>query len=83
MANLAAAVASNHKAQGDVTRYGELLEQSVIARETYDEIDRVGKVDAAQSNRTAPQSVPRSARSGKPKRRSRPPGPRWTPPSST
>jgi len=50
VANLAAAVASNHKAQGDVRRYGELLRQSVIARETYDEIARVGKVDAAVVN---------------------------------
>ena len=48
VANLAAAVASNVKAQGDVRRYGELLRQSVIDRETYDEIARVGKVDAAE-----------------------------------
>jgi membrane fusion protein, multidrug efflux system len=47
VANLAAAVASNRKAQGDVRRYSELLRQNVIARETYDEIARIGRVDAA------------------------------------
>jgi membrane fusion protein, multidrug efflux system len=50
VANLAAAVATNAKAQVDVARYRQLLVQSVIARETYDEIVMVGKVDAATTN---------------------------------
>jgi membrane fusion protein, multidrug efflux system len=50
VANLAAAKATNAKAQLDVARYGELLKQEVIARETDDEIIRVGKVDAAAVN---------------------------------
>jgi membrane fusion protein, multidrug efflux system len=50
VANLAAAVATNAKAQMDVARYRELFEKEVIARETYDEIIRVGKVDAAAVN---------------------------------
>jgi membrane fusion protein, multidrug efflux system len=50
VANLAAAKATNAKAQLDVGRYTELLKQEVIARETYDEIIRVGKVDAAAVN---------------------------------
>jgi membrane fusion protein, multidrug efflux system len=50
VANLAAAVATNAKAQLDVGRYSKLFKQEVIARETYDEIIRVGKVDAAAVN---------------------------------
>jgi membrane fusion protein, multidrug efflux system len=50
VANLAAAVATNAKAQLDVARYRELFKGEVIARETYDEIIRVGKVDAAGVN---------------------------------
>jgi membrane fusion protein (multidrug efflux system) len=50
VANLAAAVATNAKAQLDVTRYRELVKAEVIARETYDEIIRIGKVDAAAVN---------------------------------
>jgi len=55
VANLQAAIATNAKAQLDVTRFGELFDQQVIARETYDEIVRVGKVDSAavNSNRAA------------------------------
>ncbi len=55
VANLAAAVATNAKAQLDVARYRELFNQQVIARERYDEIIKVGKVDAAavNSNRAA------------------------------
>jgi membrane fusion protein (multidrug efflux system) len=47
VANLAAAVATNTKAQLDVARYRELLKQEVIPRETDDEIVKVGRVDAA------------------------------------
>jgi membrane fusion protein (multidrug efflux system) len=47
VANLDGAVATNAKAQLDVKRYGELFREQVIAREDYDEIIRVGKVDAA------------------------------------
>jgi membrane fusion protein, multidrug efflux system len=50
VANLAAAKATDVKAQLDVERYGELFRREVIARETYDEIIRVGKVDAAAVN---------------------------------
>ena len=50
VANLAAAIASNAKAQLDVARYHELLKQEVIPRETDDEIVRVGRVDAAGVN---------------------------------
>jgi membrane fusion protein, multidrug efflux system len=50
VANLAAARATNAKAQIDVARYSELLKQEVIPSETYDEIIRVGKVDAAGVN---------------------------------
>jgi membrane fusion protein (multidrug efflux system) len=50
VANLAAAVATNAKAQLDVGRYRELFDQEVVPRETYDEIIRVGKVDAAGVN---------------------------------
>jgi membrane fusion protein, multidrug efflux system len=50
VANLAAAVATNAKAQLDVARYGELLQQQVIASETDDEIVKIGKVDAAAVN---------------------------------
>ena len=50
VANLAATVATNAKAQTDVARYRELLGQEVIARETYDEILMTGKVDAATVN---------------------------------
>jgi membrane fusion protein (multidrug efflux system) len=50
VANLAAAVATNAKAQLDVARYRELLDQQVIARETNDEIVMTGKVDAAAVN---------------------------------
>lgn len=50
VANLAAGNATNAKAQADVRRYRELFEQNVIAREAYDEIVRVGKVDAAAVN---------------------------------
>ncbi|MGB8682561.1 MAG: HlyD family secretion protein [Candidatus Binatus sp.] len=49
-ANLAAAVATNNKAQMDVKRYRELLDQGVIARETNDQIVMTGKVDAAAVN---------------------------------
>ena len=50
VANLAATVATNAKAQVDVARYRELLKQEVIARETNDEIAMTGKVDAAAVN---------------------------------
>jgi membrane fusion protein (multidrug efflux system) len=50
LANLNAAVATNVKAQKDVTRYRELLDQSVIAQETDDEIVRNGKIAAASVN---------------------------------
>ncbi|MGD0120595.1 MAG: HlyD family secretion protein [Candidatus Binatus sp.] len=50
VANVAAAVATNVKAQVDVKRYGELLEQGVIAREANDEFVMTGKVDAAGVN---------------------------------
>ena len=50
VANLAAAVATNNKAQIDVKRYNELLDQGVIARETNDQIVMTGKVDAAAVN---------------------------------
>jgi len=50
VANVAAAVATNVKAQVDVKRYGELLEQGVIAREADDEFVMTGKVDAAGVN---------------------------------
>jgi membrane fusion protein, multidrug efflux system len=47
VANLDAAIATNVKAQLDVKRYGELLEQAVIPRETNDEIVMTGRVDTA------------------------------------
>jgi len=50
VANLAAAAATNDKAQVDVRRYRELLDQGVIARETNDQIVMTGKVDAAAVN---------------------------------
>jgi membrane fusion protein, multidrug efflux system len=50
VANLDAAIATNVKAQLDVKRYGELLEQAVIPRETDDEIVMTGRVDAAAVN---------------------------------
>jgi membrane fusion protein, multidrug efflux system len=50
VANLDAAIATNVKAQLDVKRYGELFQQDVIARETKDEIDMTGRVDAAAVN---------------------------------
>ncbi len=50
VANLAAAVATNSKAQIDVKRYRELLDQGVIARETNDQLVMIGKVDAAAVN---------------------------------
>ena len=50
VANLAAAIATNNKAQMDVKRYQELLDQGVIARETNDQIAMTGKVDAAAVN---------------------------------
>jgi membrane fusion protein, multidrug efflux system len=50
VANLAAATATNSKAQLDVKRYGELLSQSVISSETDDEIVMIGRVDAAAVN---------------------------------
>jgi membrane fusion protein (multidrug efflux system) len=55
LANLNAAIATNVKAQQDVARYRELLEQSVIAEETDDEIVRNGKIAAAsvESDRAA------------------------------
>jgi membrane fusion protein (multidrug efflux system) len=50
VANLTAAVATNNKAQMDVKRYRELLDQGVIAGETNDQIVMTGKVDAAAVN---------------------------------
>jgi membrane fusion protein (multidrug efflux system) len=50
VANLAATVATNTKAQVDVARYRELLNKQVIARETNDAIVMTGKVDAAAVN---------------------------------
>jgi membrane fusion protein, multidrug efflux system len=50
VANLAAADATNAKAQLDVARYRELLKQQVIARETNDAIVMTGKVDVAAVN---------------------------------
>ena len=50
VANLAAVVATNAKAQLDVARYRELFRQEVIARETWDEFVMTGKVDAAAVN---------------------------------
>lgn len=50
VANLAAAIATDAKAQLDVKRYGELLRQSVISSETDDEIITIGRVDAAAVN---------------------------------
>jgi membrane fusion protein (multidrug efflux system) len=50
LANLNAAVATNDKAQLDVARYRELLDQSVIAQETDDEIVKEGKIAAAAVN---------------------------------
>ena len=50
VANLAAAIATNAKAQLDVARYQELLKQEVIPRETNDEIVMTGRVDAAAVN---------------------------------
>jgi multidrug resistance efflux pump len=49
-ANLAAALATNNKAQLDVRRYRELLDQGVILGETNDQIVMTGKVDAAAVN---------------------------------
>jgi membrane fusion protein, multidrug efflux system len=45
VANLAGGIATNEKAQVDVKRFGELFDQGVIAREEYDEIVKVGRVD--------------------------------------
>ncbi len=50
VANLDTAIATNVKAQLDVKRYGELLHQAVIPRETNDEIVMTGRVDAAAVN---------------------------------
>ena len=50
VANLDAAVATNVKAQLDVKRYGELLDQAVIPRETNDQIVMTGRVDTAAVN---------------------------------
>jgi len=50
LANLNAAVATDVKAQLDVRRYRELLDQNVIAQETDDEIVRNGKIAAASVN---------------------------------
>jgi membrane fusion protein (multidrug efflux system) len=50
VANLNAAVATNVKAQQDVGRYHELLEEGVIAQETDDEIVEQGKIAAAAVN---------------------------------
>jgi membrane fusion protein (multidrug efflux system) len=47
IANLAAAEATNAKAQLDVQRFGELYRQNVIPLELYDEIFTTGKVDVA------------------------------------
>ena len=67
VANLAAAKATNAKAQLDVGRYTELFKQQVIARETYDEIIKVGKVDAAavNSDRAAVAAAARMIGQGK------------------
>jgi membrane fusion protein, multidrug efflux system len=61
VANLAAATATNDKAQMDVRRYRELLDQRVIARETNDQIVMTGKVDAAavSSDRAAEAAAAR------------------------
>ncbi len=61
-ANLAAAVATNNKAQMDVKRYRELLDQGVIATETNDQIAMTGKVDAAavSSDRAAEAAAART-----------------------
>jgi membrane fusion protein, multidrug efflux system len=61
VANLAAAVATNNKAQMDVKRYRELLDQGVIASETNDQIVMTGKVDAAavDSDRAAEAAAAR------------------------
>jgi membrane fusion protein, multidrug efflux system len=55
VADVASAVATNNKAQMDVKRYRELLQQNVIARETNDQIVMTGKFDTAavNSNRAA------------------------------
>ena len=50
VANLDAAVATNVKAQLDVKRFGELLDQAVIPRETNDQIVMTGRVDTAAVN---------------------------------
>ncbi len=50
VANLDAAIATNVKAQLDVKRFGELLLQAVIPRETDDEIVMTGRVDTAAVN---------------------------------
>ncbi len=50
VSNLDAAIATNVKAQLDVKRYGELLDQAVIPRETNDEIVMTGRVDSAAVN---------------------------------
>ena len=47
VANLAAAKATNAKAQLDVQRFGELYRQNVIPLEMYDGIFTTGKVDVA------------------------------------
>lgn len=47
VANLRAAIAANAKAQSDVDRHRVLVKQQVVARETYDEIVKIGRVDAA------------------------------------
>ena len=59
VANLAAAVATNDKAQMDVKRYRELLDQGVVARETNDQIAMTGKVDAAAVNSDRAAELPR------------------------
>jgi membrane fusion protein, multidrug efflux system len=61
-ANLAAAVATNNKAQMDVKRYRELLDQGVIASETNDQFVMTGKVDAAavSSDRAAEAAAART-----------------------
>jgi membrane fusion protein, multidrug efflux system len=58
-ADLAATVATNTKAQVDVVRYGELLQQGVIAREENDQFVMTGRVDAAgvKSDRAASASA--------------------------
>jgi membrane fusion protein (multidrug efflux system) len=50
VADLVGGVATNTKAQVDVRRYRELLDQDVIPRETNDQIVMTGKVDAAGVN---------------------------------